>query len=220
MFCSCTQIHSIKLYYTNVILKLFFSHKIRLSGRELSQTELVAIPPYIRFDSVALVYYPVIERINQKCEWIQMILQPIKRAIAGAKFEFGGIIAMHLDDFSDHTMLLTHLQKELLPICDACRSYKFKIFFYSDQHSATDVIATILQFGPIDVCQNVFFDLSILLSEIPLPVDAIVNWLNRSGNFKAINVNEQIEKERILEIQIDYYIPNILAMLNGLKKVN
>ena len=200
-------------------MKLFFSRLIRLSGRVISQTELLAIPPYIRFDSVAFAYYTGVEQIWQKREWIQMILQPqpIKRAIAGATFEFRGIIAVHLDDFSDHTMLLTHLQKELLPICEACPSYKFKIFFYSDQHSATDVIATIIQFCPIDVCQNVFFDLSILLSEIPLPVDAIVNWLNRSGNSNAIN---EMEKERILEIQIDDYIPNILAMLNGLKKVN
>ena len=149
-----------------------------------------------------------------------MLLQPIKHAINGAKFEFDSC----LDVFAaNNSMLLLHLEEELLPICTACRSYKFKIYFLSDYYLfATNVIATILQFGPIDGCSKVLFDLhSTRYLQTEMPVMSIVNWLNRGPNSDTINNNGQVKKERILEIDSrSTYITNLLALVNGLKKVN
>ena len=165
--------------------------------------------------------------MKQKCERFQMLLQPIKHAINGAKFEFKGEIFNYdcFHDFTDNSMLLAHLEEEMIPICNACRSYKFEINFLSDHSSATNVIATILQFGPIDGCSKILFDFrsQYLPTEIEIPVMSIVNWLNHSRSSDTINNNGQVKKERILEIDLRAAyttIPNILALVNGLKKVN
>ena len=89
-----------------------------------------------------------------------------------------------------------------------------------DNSAVTNTITTILQFGPIDRCSEVLFNLyypHYLPTEIP--VMSIVNWLNRGPNSDTINANEQLKKERILEIYLPS-IPNLLALVNGLKKVN
>ena len=100
-------------------------------------------------------------QVKQKCEWIQKILQPIKQAIIGAKFEFRWIVSSFLDYFTDDLMLFTHLENELLPICDACRGYKFKIDFPSDYSAATNFFSKILQSGTIAGSSNVSFDLKL-----------------------------------------------------------
>ena len=138
-------------------------------------------------------------------------MQPIKHAINGAEFEFRGDVSS--------TSTLAHLEKELLPICNACRSYKFIIYFSLDYSSATNVIATILRFGTIDRCSKVLFNLRSKYFPTELPVMSIVNWLNRGSNSDTINTNEQVKKERVLEIYARS-IPNLLALVNGLKKVN
>ena len=120
-------------------------------------------------------------------------------------------------------MLLAHLEEELLPICNACRSYEFEIYFLSDYSSATNVIATILQFGPIDGCSKILFDLystQDFQTEMEMPVMSIANWLNHSRCSDTINNNGQVKKERILEIDSRAYIPNIIALVIVLKKVN
>ena len=176
-----------------------------LSGEKISQTDLLSIPAFISFNCVKLVYlyghmdkwfsywfYHMKQkwlgywfgygRIKQKCKRFQVLLQPIKHAINGAKFEFKAQICNnnYFRDFTDNSMLLAHLEKELLPICNACRSYKFEIRFLSDYSSATNVIATILQFGPIDRCSKVLFDLYSHHFQTEMPVMSIVNWLNHS----------------------------------------
>ena len=152
-----------------------------------------------------------------------MLLQPIKHAISGAKFEFRGNVRSRFDrDVADNSILLAHLEKELLPICNACRSYLFEIHFksdYSSDSSATNVIATILQFGPIDGCSEVLFNLYCTYFDTELPVMSIMNWLNRVPNSDTINANGKVKKERILEI-FSPCIHNLLALVNGLKKVN
>ena len=147
-------------------------------------------------------------------------------ALNGAKLEFRGAVSARFCDFTDNSMLLTHIEKELLPIANACRSYKFNIDFFS-YHSASEAanaIASILQFGPIAGCSNVSFNLRIgNCFLVVLPVDAVSNWLNRSRTCGAISANGQAIKERILEIKFDafdIFILNITEMLNCLKKVN
>ena len=146
-------------------------------------------------------------------------------ALKGAKLEFRGDVSVRFCDFSDNSLLLTHIEKELLPIANACRTYtyKFKIAFDVDYSVATNMIAKVLQFGPISGC----FDVSLNLFPYKnfatvLPVDAISNWLNRSRTYGAISANRQAIEERILEIKFNESIPihNVSETLNGLKKVN
>ena len=202
----------------------YFSHVIRLSEKEICQVELLTISTFVRFNIVNL-YYDFIDRTPTKlekgCEWIQTILQPLKQALKGAKFEFG---RFELGDYDPtyYSMLLSHLEKDLLPICDNCCCYKFCTESWGNS-LANKFISTVLQFSQIDCCSNVLFHLIIsddfLLPEFP--VDVIANWLNRSRNSNAINANRQMENERILVIEIaDWYIGNISEMLKCLKKVN
>ena len=158
-----------------------------------------------------------------------MLLQPIECAINGAEFGFRGNVSStrrsgRLSDFTNDSMLLAHLEEELLPICNACRSYKFEIHFLSDYSSATNVIAKILQFGPIDGCSKILFDLystqCFQIEMIEMPVISIAHWLYRGPNSDTINTNGRVKKERILIIDSRAYIPNLLVLVNVLKKVN
>ena len=149
-----------------------------------------------------------------------MLLQPIKQAINGAKFEFRGDVRGRFD----RDVLLAHLEKELLPICNACRRYKFAIS-WPDNSAVTNTITTILQFGPIDGCSEVLFNLCSKSSQyvyqyLPteIPVISIVNWLNRGPDSDTINAG-QAKKERVLQINARS-IYNLLALVNVLKKVN
>ena len=155
-----------------------------------------------------------------------MLLQPIKHAINGAEFEFRGDVSStrrssRLSDFTDNSMIFAHLEKELLPICNACRSYEFDLSWtHTDNSAIINTITTILQFGTIDGCSEVLFGLYSQYLPTEIPVMSIVNWLNRSQNSDTVNANWQVKKERILEIGSRAYIPNLLALVNGLKKVN
>ena len=158
--------------------------------------------------------------MKQKCEWVTMLLQPLKQEINGAKLEFLGFISDPFDDSFDKSILFKHIEDELLPICNACRSYNFDIEFWSFYGPRKEVIEKFLQYCPITTCSNVLLRFHIYdqwLTE--LPVDAIANWLHRSRNYDIINAKFD-EKEQILEIQIDGYISNVSAMLSCLKKVN
>ena len=152
-----------------------------------------------------------------------MLLQPLKHALKGAKLKFRSDISYCSDDFNNHSMLLTHIEKELLPIANACRSYKFNIDFvsYHSASEAANTIASILQFGPIVGCSNASFNLILDKNfATVLPMDAIIGWLNRSRTYDPINANGQAIKERILEIKFDKSIHNVSETLNGLKNVN
>ena len=143
----------------------------------------------------------------------------IKLAINGSRFEFEARIDDHY--FTNHLTLLEHIEKELLPICDACRSYKFTIRFYSDYSSVPKVIEMILKFRPINACSNVF--LKVFAFDYPpvpkaLPIDAITNWVNQSCDYNKIN--QQAKKERILKILINAKISNVSGMQERLKEVN
>ena len=149
-------------------------------------------------------------------------MQPIKQAINGAKFEFRDDVRGRFDrDVAVNLDLLTYLEKELLQICNACRSYMFDIIWprnFTDTSAVTNTITTILQSGPIDRCSEVLFNLYQYLPT-ELPVMSIMNWLNRVPNSDTINANGKVKKERILEI-FSPCIHNLLALVNGLKKVN
>ena len=156
--------------------------------------------------------------MEEKYEWVTKLLQTLKHALNGSKFQFS--VFDRLYDFNnfDNSMLFKHIEEELLPICNACRSYNFDIEFWSFYGPRKEVIEKFLQFCP--TCSNVLLRFHIY-DERPtqLPVDAIANWLHRSRNYDSIAAKSVEGKEQILEIRINGCISNISAMLSCLKKV-
>ena len=66
-----------------------------------------------------------------------------------------------------------------------------------------------------------FCSMSAFLIELPVEVDVVANWHNRSCTSNAIDADEQMENERILVIEIDgWLIGNVSEMIDCLKKVN
>ena len=168
--------------------------------------------------------------MKEKCDWVPMLLQPIKEFVNGSEIKFcAAIDQQNMSSFNDHETLLEYIRNELLPIWDTCRSYKFKTDIDFDFLSAANIIEKMLQFGPISDCSNVFFDfhLSKNLITFHIPVEAVANWLIRSHNYGAINLisknhKEKKEKERILEIKTNGNISYdcFQIMRNNLKEVN
>ena len=86
-------------------------------------------------------------------------------------------------NFGDHSELLDHIQKDVLSICDGSLGYEFYIQFESDQNSATNVIAKILQMPQIYRCLNVEIRLyGCELANEQLPIELISNWVNQTYN--------------------------------------
>ena len=64
--------------------------------------------------------------MKEKCDWVPMLLQPIKESMNGAKIEFRGKIDQeHMSSFNNHETLLEHIGNELLPIWNNCCRYEF-----------------------------------------------------------------------------------------------
>ena len=193
----------------------FFSLEIFISGKEISEKALKAagIPPYLRFD-VKLNYTAMasFERIiEERFEWVQMILQPFKKALTGSEFEFPGIISKNKSDFKDSSTFLDHIDK-LLQIFSRCRAYKFYIGSYINENTPAHVLASVLQFDAIIRCTKirVEFDFGDPM-QMHLPIEAIGNWLN------CTNANGQ--NERFLNLRIHDNVPNLSEMFEYLKEV-
>ena len=147
-------------------------------------------------------------------EWTQTILQPLKSLLIGAEFEFS--YGKQLSE-SNYFKLLDHIEKELLPICNACCSYKFDIHFNYNKDNVPTLVASILRFEPVIRCSNVQFDCKIpggWNSGVQLPVAPILTWLLNSDSI-------QKRKERILKISAETQVQilNFGDMIDRLKKV-
>ena len=135
-------------------------------------------PPFLRFDVVSVNYRRGHQPIATKCESVRKLLLPLKStsALNGAKLEFDGRIdRTDLSDFSDHSTLLSHLSNDLFPISNGCRAYEFRMLFMSEE-SASNVISSILEMGPVSDCANVKFVILGKGQRTALPVEAITNW--------------------------------------------
>ena len=190
----------------------------------------VSLPSFLRFDMVELDYrmdaFEDVDLIGKKCEWIQMVLKSFKQALNGSKLQFLCNINYPTPysepDFTDHSMLLEHIGKELLQICNACRSYKFEISFYWNYGTAKNVIAGILQFVEIDLCSDVQFSFCFDNGDGPageeLPIEVIGNWLNRTLDESS---SGQGHKGRFLDIECQWNnkFENVEEMIDHLEKV-
>ena len=83
----------------------------------------------------------------------------------------------------------------MLEICDSARSYKFRIWFDSDENGITNLIASLLKFPTIEHCTNLEIKIASLCGEQNLlPIKPILNWLKKSVDGMGINYRKQNEK--------------------------
>ena len=183
--------------------------------------ELATFPLFLRFDNVK-IWCQYDDRLNEeKCEFIENQLLPLKLALCDSNVvEFiATIFREGCRYFSDHSMLLDFIRNRFLPICNLSRRYKFKIYFFSDKNSATEIIASILEMAEIKQCSNVEIGITTGNHE-GLPIEEILNWLEPSADVKKANLQNQ--KERFLKIfyyGISGLIQNAREMLKALTKV-
>ena len=145
-------------------------------------------------------------------EWTQTILRSLKSLLIGTEFEFS--FGVRLSE-STYFKLLDHIKKELLPICNACCSYKFDINFNYNKDGVTTLIDSILHLEPVIRCSNVQFDCKMRAKwygGMQLPVAQILIWLLNPDSI-------QMKKERILKISPESRISNFGDMIDRLKKV-
>ena len=219
---SCIFSHLSLPFRTKIHLN-FFSLGIFISGKEIYENELKAaeIPPYLRFDIVKLNYMNLAlasyeGTIGERFEWVQMILQPFKKALTGSKFKFLGIISNGDDGryFKDSSTLLDHIDKTL-QISDRCRAYKFYIESESNENTSTNVLSALLEFDAIIRCSKITVKFNFWkFTQTHLPIEAVGNWLNRT------NADGQEDNERFLKLKIHDDVPNLGEMFEYLKKVS
>ena len=182
--------------------------------KEISEKKLKAaeIPPYLRFDVKLLNMASYEGTIEERFEWVQMILQPFKKALTGSKLKFLGTIS-NSDLFKDSSSLLDYIDKTF-QISDRCRAYKLYISSQIYENTSTHVLAALLQFDAIIRCSKirVQFNLGYPM-QTHLPIEDIGNWLN------CTNANGQMHNERFLKLKFSHDIQNLGEMFEHLKKV-
>ena len=170
------------------------------------------IPPYLRFDVKLSYMAPDEGTIVERFEWVQMIFQPLKKALTGSKFKFLGTIS-NSDIFKDSSTFLDHIDK-LLQIFAKCRAYKFYIESHTRVNYSTHILASILRFDAIIRCSKIGVKFIFrTCNRTRLPIDAIENWLNFT------NANGRKDNERFLKLKIHDDVPNLSEMFTHLKKV-
>ena len=187
---------------------------------DISLNELTTFPLFLRFDNVKIWCKYDDRLIEEKCEFIERQLLPLKPALNDSNVvQFTAIISRRdCRYFSDHSKFLEYIRNQFLPICNSSRRYKFKIWFYSDENSNTNVIASILKMEEIKHCSNI--EIEIIFGEQKrLPVEEISNWLESSAG----GAKNSLQNERARLLRIYYYsttfIQNAQEMLDHLKTV-
>ena len=188
--------------------------------QNLSPNELPTLPLFLRFDNVRIWSDHADLPIEEKCESIENHLLPLKLALCESNVvEFFACISQ--SERTHHSKLLEYIRNRFLPNFNSSRSYKFQFWFDSDVNSDTDVIASILEMDEIKHCSNVEIK-TIFGEQKRLPVDEILNWLERSSDVAKNSLRSQ--RERFLEIychdQLPYNkIQNAREMLERLARV-
>ena len=116
---------------------------IGVNNKEIALSELVVVPPFLRFDTVWLEYRFSFQSIAQKYESFCGYLTSIKATLNDSnvtRFYF----AFNQEDtsqFNDHSGLIEHI-RQIVSICDSSRGYSFVLRRFSDAFG--DVISSIL----------------------------------------------------------------------------
>ena len=195
------------------------------SDIEMTLLNAASFPPFFRFNRVEIktsicgsILDGCLENrgwdtqpIAGKCKLFEDQLKLMKPALNGSLVSFIGYIYIEMQSFfNDHDQVLEYLRNQLLPICAKSREFEFYIEFYSDEESATSIIASILQMEEVKSCSSVsiFFWFGV---PTKLPVDRISNWLNRS-------CDEIGQRERYLFIHTSE-VESFFEVLSHLKEV-
>ena len=176
---------------------------------------------FLRFNTVILFYVSGSKSIDEKLNLLHNQLQLFKTAFNDLE-KIYLIACINQNDqtqFHNHSQLLDHLRKQLLPICDSSPCYWFHMDFQSDNDASVNVLGQILQLPSINRCQKVYFH---YFNEtfIQLPVEDISNWLNcNSNNEIGCTRTGQSEKKRLLGMNNRIRIQNAVEMCDHLKTV-
>ena len=186
--------------------------------KEISLQDLALFPVFLRFGEVDLRHFYGTQSIAEKCELFDKCLQSIKPALNDSdSIYFKCVVFEHNpSQFFNHQTLIKYISHRLLPICESSRKYSFIIGLLSDENSASNIIASILQMAQISRygCFGVYIGL-IATNPAQLPIETISNWLNRNSGAMKIH-----QKQTDLLTHSSKAFQNIPEMCDFLKMVN
>ena len=159
------------------------------SSTSISHSELISPPRFVRFKWAALNYSIGFQPIARKCKLLVKYLRTLSPTLIDGETKIYFAACINRDDpfqFKDHSALIKHLRCKLLPICGSLHMHgiSFQISLKSSDYNGfaiTNFITSILELT-IEQCDFVALQLEIipfLLEKISLPVEVILNWLNR-----------------------------------------
>lgn len=185
-----------QIFHNNYVYRFFRGAKesIIMGREEKEVADLPTLPRFICFDGVQLFYNKGPESIEEKCHLIENHLHPINKALKDSKsIQFYGIIDRNDNrNFGDHLSLLNYLSERLLSFYNSSRRYEFEIELRSDKEGASNVLSSILQAPEIIGCTDLCIRLYNLEKAIHLPVQAILNWLNRKMSKGMVQTPQEI----------------------------
>ena len=181
-------------------------------SNEITFSELLAVPRFLRFDFVKLNYSISIgqQSIAEKFESFRCHLPSIKATLYDSN-----IIWFKTDDDPDQAIncpTLLELIRNIVSICDSSRGYAFDL---ANAMDASD-LASILEMPAIASSSSVHISphySTTTLSQVPIEI--ISNWLNRER--QAMN---QKQRKRVLELNFSVQYSQIQEMCDFLKQVS
>ena len=160
------------------------------------------------------------QSIDEKLHLLHNQLQLFKTAFSDLKELnlLANINKNRQSQFRNHSQLLDHLHKQVLPVCDSSSVYNFFLDVQSDNDRTADFIAQILQMHPITRCQE-FYLYYTNETSIQLPVEVISNWLHRNSDEIGCTKTGQSKEKRFLVIFNRIEILNAAEMCDRMKTV-
>ena len=194
-------------------------------NKEFALSELVIVPPFLRFGTVWLEYRLGFQSIAQKCELYRGYLSSIKAALYDSNItKF--YCKIHEEDpsqFNNHLTFLEHI-REIVSICDSSRGYKFGFDIQTNSSASWNtnvwnLISSILEMPAISRSSSVYiyhyhpYNDNITVTQ--LLIEKISTWLNRER--RAMDQNQ---RERTLWLDCSVKVAQFQEMCDFLKQVS
>lgn len=231
MLADCSQLHhftGFEIYGASVDFRL--PKAIQIYGPEAG---VPFLPNFLRFDQVN-IELTAVKSIEKICELFVTQLAPLKAALSVSCVILSCPVIQSPSCSGDQTLLLSFLRNQFLPLFDTSRRYDFRFFLPFDairpigwetdadvEAVVTNFISRIFELLQIIHCRDVRIYLYPSATypqvriRLRLPVDLILNWLNRKSDGKS--ADEQ--QERNLQIGLSYRIQNAQELCDHIKKV-
>ena len=193
-----------------------------VNNKEFPLSELMAVPRFLRFDSVRLEYLLGCrsQSIAQKFESFRRYLPSIKASLYDSNriqfYYYRQFYNCQEDpsEFADHSELLEHI-RQIVSICDSSRGYSF---IFPSPTDIMNVIASILEMPAISRSSSVYiyhyhpYNDNITVTQ--LTIEKISTWLNRER--RAMDQNQ---RERTLWLDCSVKVAQFQEMCDFLKQV-